>query len=139
MVMAPTAVSPPKRDRLLLKLIFKPYALSYARIYILGIVFVMIVMGMNPFITTQGFAKFSMITTVMGAVCNIILDPILIFGFEMGVQGAAIARLLLKLIFKRLSVLSMTKVEIPRARQGRMIPGSSFRSGSVRRSMVFSW
>lgn len=68
-----------------------PYALSYARIYILGIVFVMIVMGMNPFITTQGFAKFSMITTVMGAVCNIILDPILIFGFHMGVRGAAIA------------------------------------------------
>ncbi len=68
-----------------------PYALAYARIYILGIVFVMIVMGMNPFITTQGFAKFSMITTVVGAVCNIILDPILIFGFHMGVQGAAIA------------------------------------------------
>ncbi len=68
-----------------------PYALSYARIYILGIVFVMIVMGMNPFITTQGFAKFSMITTVVGAVCNIILDPILIFGLHMGVEGAAIA------------------------------------------------
>ena len=68
-----------------------PYALSYARIYILGIVFVMIVMGLNPFITTQGFAKFSMITTVVGAVCNIILDPILIFGLNMGVQGAAIA------------------------------------------------
>ena len=68
-----------------------PYALSYARIYILGIVFVMIVLGMNPFITTQGFAKFSMLTTVMGAVCNIILDPILIFGFHMGVQGAAVA------------------------------------------------
>ena len=68
-----------------------PYALSYARIYILGIVFVMIVMGMNPFITTQGFAKFSMITTVMGAVSKIILHHILIFGFEMGVQGAAIA------------------------------------------------
>ena len=68
-----------------------PYALSYARIYILGIVFVMIVMGLNPFITTQGFAKFSMLTTVVGAVCNIILDPILIFGFGMGVQGAAIA------------------------------------------------
>ena len=45
-----------------------PYALSYARIYILGIVFVMIVMGLNPFITTQGFAKFSMLTTVVGAV-----------------------------------------------------------------------
>ncbi len=68
-----------------------PYALSYARIYILGTVFVMIVMGMNPFITTQGFAKFSMITTVVGAVLNIILDPILIFGFHMGVRGAAIA------------------------------------------------
>ncbi len=68
-----------------------PYGLSYARIYILGTVFVMIVMGMIPFITTQGFAKFSMITTVVGAVCNIILDPILIFGFHMGVQGAAVA------------------------------------------------
>lgn len=68
-----------------------PYALDYARIYILGIVFVMIVMGLNPFITTQGFAKFSMITTVVGAVCNIILDPILIFVCDMGVQGAAVA------------------------------------------------
>ena len=68
-----------------------PYALSYARIYILGIVFVMIVMGLNPFITTQGFAKFSMITTVVGAVCNIILDPIFIYGFHMGVRGAALA------------------------------------------------
>lgn len=68
-----------------------PYALSYARIYILGTVFVMIVMGMNPFITTQGFAKFSMVTTVVGAVCNIILDPILIFVLQMGVQGAAVA------------------------------------------------
>lgn len=68
-----------------------PYALSYARIYMVGTVFVMIVMGMNPFITTQGFAKFSMITTVVGAVCNIILDPILIFGCRMGVQGAAVA------------------------------------------------
>ena len=71
-----------------------PYALSYARIYILGIVFVMIVMGLNPFITTQGFAKFSMLTTVVGAICNIILDPILIFGLGMGVQGAAIATVL---------------------------------------------
>lgn len=68
-----------------------PYALSYARIYILGTVFVMIVLGMNPFITTQGFAKFSMITTMMGAICNIILDPILIFVCGLGVQGAAIA------------------------------------------------
>lgn len=68
-----------------------PYALDYGRIYILGSIFVLIVMGMNPFITTQGFAKFSMLTTVIGAVTNIILDPILIFGFKMGVRGAALA------------------------------------------------
>ena len=68
-----------------------PYALTYGRIYILGSVFVLIVMGMNTFITTQGFAQFSMLTTVIGAVTNIILDPILIFAFDMGVAGAAIA------------------------------------------------
>ncbi len=71
-----------------------PYALDYSRIYILGTVFVLIVMGMNPFITTQGFAKISMLTTVIGAVINIILDPILIFGFGMGVKGAAVATVL---------------------------------------------
>lgn len=68
-----------------------PYALTYSRIYILGSVFVLIVMGMNPFITTQGFAKISMLTTVIGAVLNIILDPILIFVLDMGVAGAATA------------------------------------------------
>jgi len=68
-----------------------PYALAYSRIYILGSVCVLMVMGMNPFITTQGFAKISMLTTVIGAVINIILDPILIFAFGLGVQGAAIA------------------------------------------------
>lgn len=61
-----------------------PYALDYARIYIIGTIFVLIVMGMNPFVTTQGFATFSMMTTVIGAVCNIILDPILIFALNMG-------------------------------------------------------
>ena len=71
-----------------------PYALSYSRIYILGSVFVLLVLGMNPFITTQGFAKTSMLTTVIGAVINIILDPILIFGLGLGVQGAAIATVL---------------------------------------------
>ena len=64
-----------------------PYALGYSRIYIAGSVFVLVVLGMNPFITTQGFAKTSMLTTVIGAVINIILDPILIFGFGLGVQG----------------------------------------------------
>ena len=71
-----------------------PYALEYANIYICGSVFVLIVMGMNPFITTQGFARTSMLTTVIGAVINIVLDPILIFGLNMGVSGAALATVL---------------------------------------------
>ena len=71
-----------------------PYAVAYARIYVLGSVFVLTVMGMNTFITTQGFAKFSMMTTVIGAVINIVLDPIFIFVLDMGVSGAALATVL---------------------------------------------
>lgn len=71
-----------------------PYAVAYSRIYILGSVCVLLVMGMNPFITTQGFAKVSMMTTVIGAVINIVLDPIFIFVFDLGVAGAAIATVL---------------------------------------------
>ena len=68
-----------------------PYAVSYARIYILGSTCVLVVMGMNTFITTQGFAKISMLTTVIGAVINIVLDPIFIYALGMGVKGAALA------------------------------------------------
>ena len=71
-----------------------PYAVIYSRIYIAGTVFVLIVMGMNVFITTQGFAKFSMLTTVIGAGINIVLDPIFIFVLDMGVAGAALATVL---------------------------------------------
>ncbi len=71
-----------------------PYAVQYGRIYILGSVFVLMVMGMNPFITTQGFAKMSMLTTVIGAVINIVLDPIFIFLLDKGVRGAALATVL---------------------------------------------
>lgn len=71
-----------------------PYAVEYGRIYILGSVFVLMVLGMNPFITTQGFAKISMLTTVVGAALNIVLDPIFIFLFHMGVRGAALATVL---------------------------------------------
>ncbi len=71
-----------------------PYALDYARIYTLGTVFVLTVLGMNPFITTQGFAKISMMTTVIGAALNILLDPLFIFVFDLGVKGAAIATVL---------------------------------------------
>lgn len=68
-----------------------PYAVSYARIYAMGTVFVMISLGMNFYINAQGFAKTGMLTVTIGAVLNIILDPILIFVFNMGIQGAAIA------------------------------------------------
>ena len=68
-----------------------PYSVAYGRIYILGSIFVLTTMGLNVFITTQGFAKISMLTTVIGAVTNIVLDPILIFVFGLGVRGAAIA------------------------------------------------
>ena len=71
-----------------------PYAVAYGRIYILGSVFVLITMGLNVFITTQGFAKIAMLTTVIGAVTNIVLDPILIFVMDMGVQGAALATII---------------------------------------------
>lgn len=71
-----------------------PFAVDYARIYILGSVFVLVVLGMNPFITTQGFAKVSMLTTMIGAIINIILDPIFIFVLQMGVKGAALATVL---------------------------------------------
>ena len=71
-----------------------PYAVDYTRIYILGTVFVLLVTGMNPFVTTQGFAKIAMLTTVIGAIINIILDPIFIFLLNMGVKGAALATIL---------------------------------------------
>ena len=71
-----------------------PYALAYGRIYILGSLSVLLVMGMNPFITTQGFAKISMLTTIIGAVINIVLDPVFIFLLNMGVRGAAVATVL---------------------------------------------
>lgn len=71
-----------------------PYAVSYLQIYVFGTIFVQIALGMNMFITTQGFAKVSMMTVVIGAVINIVLDPIFIFGFHMGVRGAALATIL---------------------------------------------
>ncbi len=67
------------------------YAVSYFRMYILGTLPVLLVLGLNAFINTQGLAMMSMLTVLLGAVTNIVLDPILIYGFGMGVQGAAIA------------------------------------------------
>ena len=71
-----------------------PYALSYLRIYVFGTICVMMAIGLNPFITTQGFTQEAMKTVLIGAICNIILDPIFIFALGMGVQGAALATVL---------------------------------------------
>ena len=68
-----------------------PYASSYLRIYLLGNLFVMVGIGMNPFINAQGFGTMGMVTVGLGALVNIILDPLFIFVFHMGVEGAAIA------------------------------------------------
>ncbi len=68
-----------------------PYAEQYIMIYLCGTLFVMTSLGMNNFINSQGFGRMGMLTVLLGAVLNIILDPVLIFGFGMGVQGAAIA------------------------------------------------
>lgn len=68
-----------------------PYALEYMQIYTLGTLFVQLAVGMNPFISSQGFAKTSMITVSIGAIINIILDPIFIYGLKMNVKGAALA------------------------------------------------
>lgn len=70
------------------------YADDYISIYLLGTVAVQLALGMNPFINTQGFAAMGMATVLIGAISNIILDPIFIFGFGMGVKGAAIATII---------------------------------------------
>ena len=67
------------------------YATDYMNIYAIGTIFVQLTLGMGAFITAQGFAKVGMMTVIIGAVSNIIFDPIFIFGFNMGVQGAALA------------------------------------------------
>ena len=70
------------------------FAMDYIRIYACGTIFVQLTLGLNAFITAQGFAKISMKTTLIGAVTNIILDPIFIFVLGMGVKGAALATVL---------------------------------------------
>ncbi len=70
------------------------YGVSYMNIYSIGTLFVQLTLGMNAFITAQGFAKTGMLSVLIGAVANIILDPIFMFAFDMGVQGAALATVL---------------------------------------------
>lgn len=71
-----------------------PYANDYLTIYLCGTIFVTVSLGMNPFINAQGFGRTGMMTVVLGAAVNLILDPILIFGLDMGVKGAALATII---------------------------------------------
>ena len=101
------------------------YAMPYLRIYLIGTIFSMIATGMNPFITAGGYAVVGMTTVMVGAVANIILDPIFIFLFDLGVEGAAIATVIsqalsalyvLKFLYKkdyayRLHLLNLNEVK----------------------------
>lgn len=75
-----------------------PYAMEYMNIYLMGTIVGQISLGMNYFINSQGYTRTGMISVVCGAVANIILDPILIFGFDMGIKGAAIATVISQVI-----------------------------------------
>lgn len=94
------------------------YSLDYLGTYLLGTIFVLISLGMNPFINTQGFAKIGMLSITIGAVVNIILDPIFIFALDMGVRGAALASVIgqiasaiwvLNFLFCQKSILKIRK------------------------------
>ena len=75
-----------------------PFALAYLHIYLIGTVFTMLATGLNPYINAQGFASTGMFTVVIGAVTNILLDPLFIFTFGMGVRGAALATILSQIL-----------------------------------------
>ena len=107
-----------------------PYAREYIGIYLLGTPFVMIGLGLNPMINAQGFGSKGMMTVLLGAVVNIILDPILIFGFDMGIRGAAWATVVAQIASAAWVLLFLTgkKALIP-LRLSRMRPAA----GRVRR------
>lgn len=86
-----------------------PYALRYMRIYCSGSIFVLLTMGLNPFLNAQGFSGFSMATTVIGAVTNIILDPIFIIALKMGVSGAAYATVISQAVSAMFVLWFLTK------------------------------
>ncbi|MBP5552960.1 MAG: MATE family efflux transporter [Spirochaetales bacterium] len=75
-----------------------PYADDYLNVYLIGTIFVMISVGLNPYINAQGYARTGMMTVMIGAVINIILDPLFIFVFKLGVRGAAIATIIAQFV-----------------------------------------
>lgn len=95
-----------------------PYAMNYLRIYTIGTIFAQLSVGLNYFINTQGFAKYGMLTLLIGGILNIILDPIFIFLFQMGVAGAALATIIsqfvsciwvLKFLFGKKTLIKIKK------------------------------
>ena len=94
------------------------YAVDYVGIYVLGTVFVQVALGMNSYINTQGFTKIGMMTVTIGAISNIILDAIFIFGLNLGVKGAALATItsqgisaiwVLKFLYGKKSIIKIRK------------------------------
>ena len=71
-----------------------PYAETYMRIYLIGTVFAVLSLGLNQFIICQGFSNLGMVSVIIGAILNILLDPLFIFALHMGVRGAAVATVL---------------------------------------------
>ena len=109
-----------------------PYADEYLTIYLVGTLFVMVSLGMNPFINAQGFGRMGMMTVVLGAATNIVLDPILILGLHMGVKGAALATIIaqglscawvLRFLTGSKGILRLRRrhVRLERGRTGRII------------------
>ena len=85
------------------------YGVSYMNIYALGTFFVQLTLGMNAFITAQGFAKTGMLSVLIGAVANIVLDPIFIFGLDMGVRGAALATIIGQIVSGIMVIIYLTR------------------------------
>ena len=121
-----------------------PHALAYLHIYLVGTIFTMLATGLNPYINAQGFASTGMLTVVIGAVTNILLDPVFIFVFGMGVRGAALATILsqilsaffvLRFLTGEKAELRLTPVqdlrELPANLAGRSSRGGDFRSTAL--------
>ena len=89
------------------------YAREYLNIYLLGTIFTMTSTGMNGYINAQGFPQIGMCTTVLGAVCNIILDPVFIFALDMGVSGAALATVISQAVSAIWVLRFLTGKQIP--------------------------
>lgn len=104
------------------------FALPYLRIYMTGTIFSMIATGINPFITAEGYSLYGMVTVTVGAVANLLLDPLFIFTFHMGVEGAAIATVISQLLSMLLAVNFLGssrnefRIHFSKDEEGRFLP-----------------